>query len=170
MTKFLTHEYLKSILDYNPDTGLFVWKNRSFDPSGIAKKFHKCAGYKEKTGYIRITIDYQIYAAHRLAWLCMTGHFPDCDIDHINLDKSDNRFCNLRLATKSQNSANKTKMSNNKSGYKGVSFLKSSQKWVAEIVKDGVRYFLGSFDDPIQAYKAYCKKSVELYGSFSRVE
>ena len=93
-----------------------------------------------------------------------------CDIDHINLDKSDNRFCNLRLATKSQNSANKTKMSNNKSGYKVVSFLKSSQKWVAEIVKDGVRYFLGSFDDPIQAYKAYCKKSVELYGSFSRVE
>jgi hypothetical protein len=63
-----------------------------------------------------------LYREHRLAWLYMTGEWPTHEIDHINGDRVDNRFCNLREATASENRWNSRKRVNNTSGYKGVSW------------------------------------------------
>ena len=99
----MTQEKLKSLLDYNPETGVFTWKRRT-DIENLrirngwnSKYAGRQAGSKVKTPhlpYIRIAG----YLAHRLAWLYMTGEWPEegKEIDHINGDASDNRFCNLK--------------------------------------------------------------------------
>jgi len=71
-------------------------------------------------GYKRICINYHNYAQHRLAFLYMTGKFPNKLADHINGKRSDNRWCNLRQADDAQNAYNKAMQSNNKSGHIGV--------------------------------------------------
>lgn len=94
----------------------------------------------------------------------------DEQCDHINLDKLDNRRGNLRLATRTQNKANSPKYSNNKSGYKGVSWSNSNKKWHAQIRNNNKVINLGFFDDPKDAYEAYCKTAEQLFGEFSRFE
>ena len=124
----LTIEQLKEVLDYNPDTGLFTWIK-----STQQTKAGSVAGNKTNQGYIRISVKRKRYLAHRLAYLYMTGHFPENFIDHINHIRHDNRWTNLRDATSSQNQANQVNPKNNTSGYKGVSWHKSTKKWLAKI-------------------------------------
>lgn len=95
---------------------------------------------------------------------------PNERVDHINLDKLDNRRENLRLATQSQNCMNKRRQSNNTSGYKGVAFHKSSGKWEARINVNGKRLYLGVFDTPELAYEEYCNAAKEYHGEFARLE
>ena len=116
MSQELTQDYLKSILHYDPDTGIFRWAKRraTWIPAGTI------AGSTCEKGYAIIVINYKIYRAHRLAWLYMTGSHPPEFIDHINLDRKDNRFCNLRLSTRAQNMQNFRIRPDNKSGVKGV--------------------------------------------------
>jgi hypothetical protein len=85
------------------------------------------------------------YMAHRLAWLYMTGAFPKEQIDHINLDRADNRWRNLREATQSQNRANVSAYANNTSGIKGVNWDKRAGKWRAQIYIAGRKTLLGMF-------------------------
>lgn len=87
-------------------------------------------------------------------------------VDHINGNKLDNRRSNLRLATASQNRANKGKIVNNTSGYKGVSL--SGKKWAADIAMNKVKVRLGRFDTPEEAAKAYDQAARELHGEFAR--
>ena len=87
---------LRELLSYDPDTGLFRWsKNKGSKDAG------ELAGCVSPKGYILIGIDGCLYLAHRLAWLYVHGEFPEKDIDHRDQDKSNNRICNLRLATSS---------------------------------------------------------------------
>jgi hypothetical protein len=104
MKETLTAERLRELLHYDPDTGDFTWRTaRKRIPAGAI------AGTVER-GFRRITIGGgrhgPRYSAHRLAWLYMTGAWPNGYLDHINRDPDDNRFANLRLATNSQNQAN----------------------------------------------------------------
>jgi hypothetical protein len=92
------HQRLKEFLIYDPETGLFTKIRRNFK-----KPF---AGTPHPVGYIRITIDKRFYLAHRLAWFYVKGKWPEADIDHINGDKTDNRFANLREASRSLNRGN----------------------------------------------------------------
>jgi hypothetical protein len=87
-------------------------------------------------------------------------------IDHINRNPLDNRRCNLRYATDSQNAINRKISVKNKSGYRGVYWKKESKIWVSAIVKNGKRIFLGSFSNKKKASKAFIKKSKELFGEF----
>lgn len=90
-------------------------------------------------------------------------------IDHINTDGLDNRRCNLRLATGSQNRANQSIQRNNTSGYKGVTYRKDTGKWIAQTKINGKRVHIGcAFDTAEEAHEAYCKKMVELHGDFFR--
>lgn len=89
--------------------------------------------------------------------------------DHINGVRNDNRRCNLRPATMSQNRINYSGMRTNTSGYKGVNRCKAEKKWRARIMTNGKRLSLGSFDDPKDAAKAYNKAALKLHGEFARL-
>ena len=157
-------EYLRQILSYDEEAGLFYWKL-----SRQCIRVGDIAGTKNKDGYVRIRIDCERYHAHRLAWYFLTNTDPGCkQIDHINGVRYDNIASNLRLATGSQNGANQSKNKKNKSGYKGVHFVKSRKKWRAQIKINNKTIHIGYFDCPELAHIAYCKRAVELFGEFAR--
>jgi HNH endonuclease/AP2 domain len=89
------------------------------------------------------------------------------EVDHVNKDKLDNRRQNLRLASKSQNARNRGANKNNTSGFKGVSWNKRDNKWQALIRVHLKKKFLGYFDDPTEAAKAYDKAAKELHEEFA---
>ena len=162
----LTQEYLKSILSYDPDTGVFI-RLVSF---GYRAKAGDIAGSPDKNGYLRICISGKSYKAHRLAWLYMTGEWPKDQIDHIDMEQSNNRFSNLREANYSQNQSNRPVRKNSKSGYKGVYFLKNKKDrpWMAQIKVMGKDIYLGMFKTKEMAYSAYCKAAEKYQGDFAR--
>ena len=150
--KIITHNQLKSFLNYCPDSGLFSWKI-----NGKRNKNGEVAGSSHIRGYITIGIMGRQYLAHRLAWLYVTGEWPKKHIDHINRDRSDNRFLNLREACHIVNSRNRKPSKNSLSGVTGVSWRKKDKKWQARINNDeGIQINLGYFanlDDAIVARK-----------------
>jgi len=160
----ITQARLKELLDYDPATGVFVWRvglnNRT--PEGSV------AGAKNRNSYISIGADGLQYKAHRLAWLYMTGEWPCEQIDHINCVKDDNRFENLREASQGENQRNVTKRASNTSGYKCVWWDKKADKWKTSISLDGVRTFLGYFDRIEDAAAAYAEASTRLHRNFGR--
>ena len=159
----LNFERVNALLRYDPETGKLFWKiPRGRMPSGVV------AGRLSNKGYIQIGIDSKRYSAHRLAWLLHYGAWPEHLIDHINMDKSDNRITNLREATNAENQFNTVAQSNNTSGFKGVTLHKNNRKWIAYIGVKGVRHHLGSFKTAVEAHEAYVKASKELHGSFMR--
>lgn len=91
-------------------------------------------------------------------------------VDHINGDGLDNRRCNLRLATHKQNMRNRRRHKNNQSGYKGVSWHKKNAKWRAQYTYMGTNKTIGYFDDPKDAYEAYCEAVKNRDGEFARLE
>jgi hypothetical protein len=91
---------------------------------------------------------------------------PKQQIDHVNRDRLDNRKCNLRFCNDSQNQANRGASKGNNSGYKGV--YHSRHHWKAEITCKKIRYFLGVFDNKVDAAKAYNEKAKELFGEFAK--
>jgi len=98
----------------------------------------------------------------------MTGQFPNHTVDHINGDKRDNRWCNLRCATFSQNSANAKPKIGRSSAFKGVS--RTRKRWQAHIKIGGKSLYLGSFDDEESAHAAYARASEEIFREFARAK
>ena len=94
MSQELTQDYLKSILHYDPDTGVFTWLKKLSNNT----KVMGVAGTIAQDGYVKIRINSQGYPAHRLAWFYFYGTFPQEQLDHINLNRSDNAIKNLRIA------------------------------------------------------------------------
>ena len=157
----LTQNYLKSLLDYEPETGEFTWRvSRGMAKAGLR------AGRIHHSGYVGITINGKEYRAHRLAWLYVRGAFPEHSLDHINGVKSDNRIANLRNATDSENSQNKAVYKQNKSGYIGVSYIKSRGKYMAQIYVSGKGKYLGFYDTAELAFEAY-KEAKRAYHNFN---
>lgn len=158
--KHLSADVLRDTLDYNPDTGLFRHKTVR---KGV--RIGAVAGGLER-GYVRIGIDGTLYYAHRLAWLYMTGKDAPNDVDHINGERSDNRFCNLRAVTRSENMQNRRKVGrSNSSGFLGVSWVAAQKKWSARIRTPGRGKYLslGFFDAPEDAYAAYVEAKRVLH-------
>lgn len=158
---------LIELLDYSPETGQFRWKvtrNARFARAGDV------AGSLDRHGYRQIKIDGRLHLAHRLAWLWKYGEWPEGDLDHINLNADDNRIANLRLATRSENHANRRARVDSKSGLKGVHFEKARGCWIAHIVWRGKRRKIGRFATAEEAYDAYCKAAKEQWGEFARLE
>lgn len=160
----MNQEELKQLLTYDPETGIFNWKIKR---NGI--KYNKSAGCLCKDGYIRIRIKPKLYEAHRLAFLYMTGSIPE-QVDHIDMNRSNNKWKNLRPVNNAKNSANKLKYKNNKSGFKGVYFIKNRKKcWESSIMVNGVKFFIGYFNTPEEAAIAYDKKAIELLGEYCNI-
>jgi hypothetical protein len=130
------------------------------------KNAGKIAGGAHNRGYRHIGINGIKYLAHHLAWLYVTGDWPTSFIDHKNLDKTDNRFDNLRLASFTENSINISVRKNSKSGFRGVCFCNQKEGWIATITKDKKTKYLGTFDTPQKAAAAYAKHAQELFGDY----
>lgn len=160
-------EELKSNLRYDPETGHFWWIRKPRNGINMSTP----AGANQR-GYVCIRINRKGYFAHRLAWFYMTGEWPPkgYQIDHANQDKSDNRWCNLRLATPAQNTVNRGVQANNRSGYKGVFWHKGQKEWRSAIRVNGRSIYLGKFPDPKSAHQAYAKASRNFHGNFCGVE
>ena len=149
----LTADTLRSILHYDPETGIFTWKVST----ARNVKVGAVAGSVNGGGYLQIMVLSRLYKAHRLAWFYMYGEWPKLNIDHINRNPSDNRQVNLRDVTQKQNGQNASKRSDNTSGCTGVSWHKQRSKWQAHIRHNHKLIHLGLFEsleDAIAARKA----------------
>lgn len=150
----LTQTILKDVLTYNQETGIFIWKVRDLkyfktwqacNRWNARYAFEPCGCISGTTGYIYINLLGTIYAAHRLAFLYIEGTFPPNQVDHINQNKTDNEFTNLRKSTARENRKNMKKSIKNSSGVVGVSFHQKANKWQARISDNGKPVHLGLF-------------------------
>lgn len=157
---------LKTLLRYEPETGLFYWVGSASKAS--RRPVGTIAGTRCVRGYITITAAGKVYKTHRLAWWWVNGVFPERGIDHINGVKDDNRISNLREADQSLNSMNRKTRQNARSGFKGASWHSRSGKWRAQICLQGKNQILGEFATAEEAHQAYCLKARELFGEFFR--
>lgn len=159
----MTHEELLNTFNYDPETGIFTWKN-------VGKNHHRkngdVAGCVDKTtGYYKVYSKGRTYLGHRLAWFYVHGEMPKNIIDHINGDKADNRISNLQDVTVSQNAENtrRPRGSNKTSQYLGVSWNTASGKYVAQIMMSGKAKFLGYFQKEEEARDAYLEAKRRLH-------
>lgn len=167
----LTQEIVRELLDYNPETGAFTWRPRDrkwFKTDRATKiwnaRFPKTRAGSTKHGeYTRIQLHNRMYHAHRLAHLWMTGSWPAQQIDHRDRDRTNNRWTNLRPATRSQNRVNRTYAS--ATGFRGVTETKN--RFYASIYYEGQRTSLGGFATAEEAARAYDAKATELHGEFA---
>jgi len=155
----LTQDRLKEVLFYDPDTGIFVWRQRMAAHKG---QIGDIAGTVKPRGYVNIQIQRRVYQAHRLAWLYVHGEWPAQQIDHINRNPSDNRIANLRDVSASVNRRNCRHPRNVSSIYKGVSRSRGREKWAAQIVYDGRPHYLGIFGTQEEAREAYILEAKRL--------
>ena len=147
--EILAQARLKELFSYDEETGFFVRYKRLGPKKNIA-------GHVATKGHRQIMVDGKLYMAHRLAWLYVYGEYPQSLIDHINRNPDDNRICNLRLATNSQNQQNTGIRKNNKSGAKGVSYCQDSNNWRVRITKQDKTFDFGrfkNFDLAVEARK-----------------
>lgn len=152
---------------FNYEDGNLYWID---SPNSLVSAGSK-AGTLRNDGYIGIFIKGNYYFAHRIIWEMHNGQIPEgMVIDHIDANRSNNKVENLRVCTFQQNHFNRGKQSNNKSGFKGVSWNKQKQKWVAQIKIEGRNKFLGFFTDPEKAYEKYCQVALEKYGEYAKLD
>ncbi len=164
---------LKSLLHYDPDTGIFTWLWRAdARPQWNGRYAGKVAGTtREVTSgcvYRYICINGLNFAAHRLAFLYMEGRRPTELIDHEDTDGLNNRWINLREANESQNGANAEMSRANTSGFKGASFHKGLGKFRAMIKVHGHDHHLGYHDTAEAAHAAYMQAATAMQGEFAR--
>lgn len=141
---------LEEAIEYNPDTGEFRWKARGKNQALIGKL---CGTLNDK-GYVIVSYMGGRHKGHRLAWYLMTGEWPTQPIDHINRNRSDNRWDNLRLTTPIENAQNSDYVRGNVAK-RGVRYRERDGSYEARIIIDGQRYQLGSFSTEEEASKAY---------------
>lgn len=149
----LTSERLRALLSYDPATGTFTRRI-----SRCRWRAGETAGAPNR-GYVQIKIDNVLHAAHRLAWLHTTGSWPTGDIDHIDGNRSNNAFANLRDVTRGINAQNlRRARRDSQSGLLG-SFKKKDRKqkdrWQAQISLNGVLHYIGIYDTAEEAHAAY---------------
>lgn len=145
----LTQERLKTLLNYDAETGVFTNK-----VIRTRAKIGQPAGALTSEGYTAFQIDGKKIYAHRAVWLYVYGVWPKNEIDHINQNRNDNRLCNLREADRFINAANTGKHLTNTSGHKGVTFHSRNKKWQVQMRSRNKTFYVGQYDllaDAVQA-------------------
>lgn len=148
--------------EYSPETGSLKWKVRL----GRAKQWSE-VGSKNASGYINLVINGRQFYAHRVIFAMMTGRWPK-EIDHVDGDKSNNRWCNLRECTRSQNNWNRDTYAQNTSGVVGVSPRTKYGDWQVAIRVSNSRIFLGYFKSFEEAVIARKNAELKYWGEFRR--
>ena len=162
----LTQDLLKSMIVYEKETGRFI---RTANANRVLVKT-KNAGSTNANGYVYISVNCKKYLAHRLAFLYVTGSFPVDFVDHVNGNRADNRWENLRDVTHSQNMQNvgRAQINNTSGGFLGVSFRKRFQRYEAEITVNGKSKYLGRFKTAEDAHKVYMDAKQRFHPFSSR--
>ncbi|RUT65187.1 hypothetical protein CKG00_01270 [Morganella morganii] len=172
--KTIDIDLLRDIVTYNRETGEFFWRNRPrslFKSDRSYKIFNtRYAGKKcgaLTNGYLAVGFNNSLFYCHRLAWAIHYGYWPDTDIDHINMDKTDNRISNLRLVNRRGNMSNISVTKGNSSGFIGVHWAKRERKWLASITVNKKTQFIGYFECKKDAALAYNEKAAEFNGELA---
>ena len=133
-----------SVIDYDPKTGIMLWRTRdksSFRSGKAGEAIRWNSRYSGKPaftakmngGYLCGAINKVGMQAHVVAWCIHSGGWPEGTIDHINGVRDDNRILNLRDVSQEENARNSKKPKNNTSGVMGVSYCKRDKVWIAHI-------------------------------------
>ncbi len=163
----LTLERLNEVLEYHPNNPARAPRFTRRVLTSNRVKIGDIAG-RIGDGYRLISIDGQQHYEHHLVWFIETGAWPTKELDHKNTVPGDNRFENLREATRSQNEANKPLRCDNTSGLKGVSWDRRRKLWRASIRVNGRHIFLGYFDCKAAAHFIYVIAADKHFGKFAR--
>jgi hypothetical protein len=184
----ITPEICRQLLRYEPETGKLFWRERGSEWFSESKNrwggVHSAASRAQTwnaryagteaftasgdDGYLRGAILGKSQLAHRIVWAVAYGVWPSNEVDHVNMDRADNRISNLREADHSENNRNRSVQSNNTSGRKCVSWHKRAGKWRAHIVLHGKQRHLGLFATADEAYAAYLAAVEEMHGVYAR--
>lgn len=149
-------ETLREAFDYEPETGVLRWRATG----------KLCGQSVNTSGYMAVMFRNTTLLQHRVAWVLVTGYWPNDEIDRINGIRTDNRLVNLREATRTQNQHNRIVRYDSSTGYKGVNRHKDC--WRATIMIGRRRHHLGLFDTPEQAHAAYGEAAKFFHGEFAR--
>lgn len=159
----LSYERANELFVYDPESGELRWKIKR------GKMFPGTrAGCARSDGVRHVRVDGIMYLEHHIIWLLVNGVWPSDQIDHKDLNPSNNTLQNLRVCTNGQNNANKKVRPDSVSGIKGVRFDERRGHWVAHITKDWKIRYLGSFATSEAAAEAYKKAAEDLHGEFAR--
>lgn len=153
ITDTITQQRVKELFEYDLEQGILYWKTKV----GLKK-----AGTLSCNGYWIIMADKKRYQAHRLMWLYVKGYLPKYDIDHIDGNKLNNSFFNLRECSRAENRQNITANRKNKLGVLGVSMNKIG-KYVAQIQVNGNKHHLGTYVTLDEAKNAYAEAKKKLH-------
>jgi len=160
------YERAAEMLRYEPETGKLI---RRVTTSSRSKEGDE-AGTISDRGYLYVSVTLdgkrKLFRSHRIVWFIHHNDIPEM-LDHVDGDKLNNRIENLRPATHQQNNQNRQSFRNSTSKYLGVSWSTADKKWRAQINLNRKQKYLGSFDDEIEAAKAYDAASEELFGEFA---
>ena len=155
----LRYEEAARLFTYDRETGVLYWKERTSNT--IRRKY--VAGVKNKNGYRHVRIKGKIYQEHRIIMLLCYGHIPDnAEIDHVDHVRDDNRLVNLRFVTASGNRRNQSVRSDNTTGVTGVSFIKSLNKFVAQIGVNNQVHNLGRYNTLEEAAAARAEANLKF--------
>lgn len=158
----ITQNLIKNFFLYDENKGQFI----RIKDKGKGKKGSIVGNFDDK-GYVHISFNGKMYLLHRLIWLYKYGKFPVHCLDHINGNPSDNRLCNLREATVSQNMHNQKLAKHNSSGVKGVRFHKLSKKWEASIKINKKSRYIGLFNTLFDAEVAIKFSREQIHKEFA---
>ena len=161
----LSHFYLTSLCHYNKANGNFTRLKKTNTKQKIGEEM---GTLDKKSGYIRLKINGYTYLAHRLAYYYVNKVWPANLIDHIDGDKTNNIFNNLRDATYAQNNTNSKPHRDSLTGIKGIWYSKARDKYIAEICSNYKRIYIGSYDTIHEAKAAYNNMATKLQKQFAR--
>lgn len=157
----LTAERLRELLHYDPETGVFTWRQRR---GGAAKE--GCRAGARKNRYRLVYVDGCKIYEHRLAWFYVHGVWPPEHIDHIDGVGTNNSIHNLRPVSRALNLQNQRgAQKGSRSGLLGVDFQVAAQKWRARIQVNGRHIHIGLFASPEHAYAAYLAKKRAVHAT-----
>lgn len=156
----ITVERVREYLYYDAFTGILTWKKKSAKNTIVGSR----AGSLKPLGYRFIRFDNFECLEHRFIWFGMTGEWPsqEYNIDHIDGNKSNNAWSNLRLVTKTENNLNVKARKTNKLDIRGIRLRHDGKAYVARIMVGQKEYHVGSFKTIDEAIKARNEKAKEL--------
>lgn len=162
----LTNQKASELLAYDPLTGQLTWK---VSPCPRIKAGDLAgAGKPNGEGYLRVGVEQKSYLQHRVIWLLVTGNWPQGDIDHADGDRANNRWANLRQASRAENLANAKRKSPRTGSSRGASYDKHRQLWRACVTQNRRQHFGGYFQTEAEAAEAAAALRTSLHGAFAR--